>query len=288
MAKVTRPVMKIYADFSGVEKAIGNLWGVIDAIDDKSYQQSLMDSAFNTAVLTFNQEAAAFAASGAIKHMYEWGAAGINRSDTGVTLNPMSEAARLWEPRMIGSGFNQQLDYDFKPSVVVVPKPTTGETGMSQESISHLSDHVFWNKAMVFESGMTVTIRPSKKFLLIPLYKNRDYPSARPSDYARGYMLQKGPVVMRPGARSAGRFNAYWIAFWEGQGNQILNRVVQEEIETDYEAALKGTNTPGPLHPAIPGEVTKFINRSRAAQKGWATRRAKAAAKKAEAERFAN
>lgn len=286
MAVVARKRITVgfVADFSEVEAAIGNAWGVLNAIDNLEYQNALMKNAFNTAVLDFNTEAAAYAASGgSIKHMYEWGTVGINKGRTNVRPNPMSDRARLWEPVMTGQGFNRQLDFFYKPSLAYVPKPTTAETGISQDVIASLRDHVFENKAMVFETGTTVTIRPVEaQFLLIPLYRDREYHAARPSDYARGYMLQNGPNVMRPGARTSGNFTAYWTQFWEGRGNVTLNETVQKELDTDYALAMAEAKGHHTMRPAIPGAVVTAITKDRKRQERNAVRRAQRAAKKAE------
>lgn len=287
MATRKRGGLQFFANFESVAKSIGAAWGVMEAMDSKDYQQSLIENGFNVANLDFNREAAAFAATGAIKHMYEWGTLGINTGRTNVRPDPMSERARLWNPTMQGTGFHQQLDFDFKPSVAFVPKPTSRDTGMDPAVIELMRDHIFWNKAMVMESGMTVSISPREaEFLLIPLYKGNDYPAARPYDFKRGYMLQSGPNVFRPGAKSAGRFNAYWVAFWEGRGNQILNDTIEEQWNKDYEISQQTTGRQA-MHPPIPAEVTTAVTEQKKREARNARRRARYAAKKAEEARRA-
>jgi hypothetical protein len=256
---------------------------------NKDYQDSLIKTAFNTAVLEFNTEAAAYAAAGGnIKHMYEWGTAGINRGATNARPNPMSDRARLWEPIMTGKGFNRTLDFFYKPSLAYVPKPTSGETGMDPDVIASMRDHVFRQKAMVFESGITVTIRPQEaQFLLMPKYANVDTSQWRSNDIERGYALVPGPNKLRPGARTVGQFTAYWTQFWEGRGNDIMNAAVQKELDEDYAIAMATSDKRGVMKPAIPGAVVEAITIERKRQQKNARARARRAAIKAEAMRRA-
>lgn len=285
MARRSVVGMQFFADFSGVEKALGAAWGALDALDDKEYQNDLIRTAFAEANDAFNLEAAAYAAAGGnIKHMFEWGTIGINRGRTNMRPSPTSDRARLWQPVIEGHGLRKQFDFTFRPSIAFVPKPTTGETGMSQDVISELRDHVFWNKAMVMESGMTVTIRTQEaQFLLFPFYKGNIPPHARSNDIARGYTLHPGPVTMRPGARTAGQFNAYWVQFWEGRGNDILNYSIQRQIDADFDTAIAMAHSNGTMRPAMPGTVTKAIKAERKRIERNARRRAAYRRKKEEA-----
>ncbi len=260
MAKRAKASMQFYADFKPIEEALGAAQAMYDAASEDDYLDDLVKVAWNIANEDFNQQAAAYAvAGGNIRHMFEWGTLGINRHRTNMRPNPMSENARLWKPLMVGKGLNQQLDYVFKPSVAFVPKPTKGETGMDLDTIAMLRDHVFYNKAMVMESGMTVTIRPVEaEFLLLPMYKGVIPPNARPHDIKRGYTLSKGPLTLRPGARSVGQFNAFWGAYWQGEGNEILNRSVGEQIEADFKKQIERPARGQVMRP-IPGAVKHNI-----------------------------
>lgn len=277
--------MKFFADFSGVEKALGAAWGAFDALDNKQYQNDLIRTAFEEANDIFNTEAAAFAAAGGnIKHMFEWGTIGINRGRTNMRPQPLSERARLWKPVIEGNGLTQQFDFTFKPSIAFVPKPTAGKTGMSLDVIEQLRDHVFWNKAMVMESGMEVTIRlKDAEFLLFPFYKGNIPPHARSNDIARGYTLHPGPVTMRPGANTAGRFNNYWVQFWNHQGNDILNESIQRQIDEDFTAQITMGHRNQTVRPVVPGSVTAAINAERKRVARNARKRAAYRRKKEEA-----
>lgn len=277
--------MQFFADFSGVEKALGAAWGAIDALEDKQYQDDVIRVAFAEANDIFNMEAAAYAAAGGnIKHMFEWGTIGINRGRTNMRPQPLSDRARLWQPVIEGQGLRKQFDFTFQPSIAFVPKPTAGKTGMDPEVIASMRDHVFWNKALVMESGMEVTIALKEaEFLLFPFYKGHVPPHARSNDIARGYTLNRGPVSLTPGAHSAGQFNAFWVQFWENQGNDILNASVQRQIEQDLASQIP-LSTPARMpHRVIPGSVTKAVDAERKRVERNARRRAAYRRKKEEA-----
>lgn len=279
MARRTKSGIQFFADFTGVEKSLGAAWGALDALENKNYQNEIVRAAWAEANDAFNLEAAAFAAAGGnIKHMYEWGTVGINRGRTNLRPNPMSDRARLWTPFLEGEGLNLQFDYSFKPSIAFVPKPTVGDTGMSPDVISQLRDHVFWNKAMVMELGHTVTIaRKDAQFLLFPMYKGNIPPGARANDIARGYTLHPGPVTLRPGARTVGQFNAYWVQFWEGRGNEMLNASIEKQINMDLESEIaRPRRANGTFRPVVPGSIRKAIETQRKRVERNAVRRAAA------------
>lgn len=274
-----------YADFSGVEHAIGAAWGILGAVGNKQYRDDLIHEAYYKANNEFNLEAAAFAAAGGnIKHMFEWGTVGINNKRSNMRPNPMSENARLWRPVLAGHGPNYQLDFTFKPSVAFVPKPTSAETGMDSSVIADMRDHVFYNKAMVMESGMTVTIRLKEaEFLLFPFYKGQIPPNARSHDIARGYTLNPGPVSLRPGANTAGVFNTYWTQFWQERGNEKMDMSVQEAINKDFAEAMASAKSTAGLKRVISGMVEANIKKEAARVERNARRRAAYRAKKEQA-----
>lgn len=277
--------MQFFADFSGVEQALGEAWGAIDALEDKTYQDNLIRTAFEEANDAFNLEAAAYAAAGGnIKHMFEWGTIGINRSRTNMRPQPLSDRARLWQPVIEGRGLNAQFDFVFRPSVAFVPKPTTTETGMDPEVISQLRDHIFWNKAMVMESGISVNIRTKEaEFLLFPMYKGNIPPHARGHDIARGYTLNRGPVQLTPGRHTAGQFNAYWVQFWQGRGNDMLNESIQRQIDEDFSRITQKRDARGRFTKTIPGMVKRHVEEERKRAERNARRRAAYRRRKEEA-----
>ena len=206
----------------------------------KKYTDSIFDNAFGEADEEFNIRAAGYAAvTGNISHMYEWGTIGINRGRTNMRPDPMSRAARLWDNVAPGRGFNRVITYYFKPSFANVPKPTVRDTGMDPEIIGKMRDHIFRWKAEMMEWGREVTIVPDKaKFLLIPVTEaNRAY--VRSNDAKRGYTLSKGPITFQAGGnRYANNFTTFWMQYWEGDGEFIVNRAVNRQIIMDFQPEM--------------------------------------------------
>lgn len=276
-----------YIDTSGLERFLGKAEAMVQFDKNKIYSTALIDSAFAGAEIEFNREAAAYAAAGGgIKHMYEWGTAGINRGKSDIRPNPLSSRARLWNTKLKGTGLTRSYQYSFRPSVGIVPKPTTNETGMSQQTISQLNDHVFWNKAQVFELGETVTIKPNHEstgkqgpFLLMPFYKGRIPENARGSDIKRGYTLGKGPNVFKPGASVEGNFTSFWTTFWETQGEEYVNTSVLEMIENDYDVK-EMQRLGGKLIPAARNNIATHIRKIRNEAQELATSKALARAER--------
>ncbi len=235
----------VTSDMADVAYFIGNGLALTDVEKDNSYLNDVMRAAFGEAEEMFNQEAIALGRAGAISHMFEWGTVGINRHKTNMRPNPNSDVARLWETVFEGSGVHRSLSYYYRPSVAVVPKPTTRETGMSQSDISMLEDHVFWNKAQVFEEGWQVHISPvNSKFLILPFYKGVIPAHAKPSDVKRGYTMTRKTVTLRPGNNVAGNFTNFWLQFWEGRGNEHVQRSIIEQIERDYMYSMQSDAPP--------------------------------------------
>jgi hypothetical protein len=256
--------VEFLVDTEALEKFIGAGTALSLSPSDKRYMNSVIASAFNETEIEFNADAAAAAAAGAgIKHMFEWGTLGINTRRTNMRPNPLSERARLWSTHLVGEGLSHTYSYSFKPSIAIVPKPTTTETGMSQEVITKMRDHVFWNKAAVMELGLYVVIYPKDaKFLLIPNYKNNPVPFARPHDVKRGYRLSPGPVMGQPGAKTAGNFTTFWKSWWDGQGQMTVDRKMLEIIESHFMPEL-AVNTQGPLHPPSSTEMNASIDKEK-------------------------
>lgn len=268
---VTRRTSSIqfYADFGPVEHALAAAEALYEIDREPGYLDNLLEVAWASSNKDFNEQAAAAAASGAnIRHMFEWGTVGINRRRTNFRPGPLTERARLWKPNMVGKGLPRILDYDFKPSMAFVPKPTKGETGMSTDAIEQLKNHIFTNKAMVMESGMTVTIarKPGTKFLLLPMYKGNIPPNARKNDIARGYTLIPGPLSLRPGARSVGRFNAFWVNYWNTTGEVLINQSAKAQIELDFDPEFNRLKSSTPRRPT-PGAVDAGVARAKKAIK---------------------
>ena len=269
--------MRISADLSGVAKMLGAGKAMTQSVEDKQYQELIINAAYNGINETFNSEAAAYAAAGgSIKHMFEWGTIGINRKRSNKRPLPTSENARLWTNHMAGIGLNQTLNYTFKPSIAYVPKPTKRDTGMSIETISALRDHVFTWKAMVMETGANVTVKPvNAKMLLMPIYN--DDGSASPRDRERGYRLGMGPYTFAPGKKVAGNFSTFWAAFWEGRAQGMFEQSIEQQVESDFTTEIMW-NKRSNIKPSIPGSFTKQVQAEEKRVRALALARAKARA----------
>lgn len=281
MAYRRRNTVEFSTDFSALAKFIGAGKALALAEDDQMYLENLAQAAFAETEAAFNVEAAAVAgAGGGIKHMFEWGTLGINRGRTNMRPSPNSERARLWGTNLSGHGLNQTYQYYFKPSVAFVPKPTVGETGMSAEDIATLRNHVFWNKAMVFETGMEVVIRPVEaKFLIMPAYKSMNTSEWRPTDVRRGYMVSKGPNILKPGQKVAGNFTAFWTAFWEDRGQELIDDRMETYFQEDFMVDM-ATNTSEVPRPAMTVNLKTMVLKEQKRVQRNARRRAAYRAKK--------
>lgn len=228
--------VQIALDLDGIAKMIGAGKALAEVDKDKDYMDNLVRAAFDAADEEFNLEAAAAGATGAIRHMFEWGTVGINRGRTNMRPNPLTERARLWNTTMNGVGLNQTIAYIFKPSLAYVPKPTKRDTGMATEVIESLERHVFNWKAMVLETGATVTIKPvNARMLLIPWYPEGAEMFTN-YDKSRGFKLSKGPHTHSPGdtGGTTGTFTAFWTEFWNGRGNDLMSLSLKSSIEKDF------------------------------------------------------
>lgn len=272
--------VEFFTDFSALAKFIGAGKALAQSEDDQLYLDNLAEAAFNDVENEFNIEAAAMGAAGTIKHMFEWGTQGINRGRTNMRPNPLSERARLWGTKLNARGLNGTYEYYFKPSVAFVPKPTSTETGMDPEVIANMRKHIFWNKAMVFETGMEVTIaRKEAKFLLMPAFKNTDTSMWRRTDIKRGYRLLKNPVILQPGQQTAGRFTGFWTDFWEGRGQEMIDARMESYFEEDFLADLE-VNTSGTVRPAMTQNIRAEVVKEQKRVARNARRRAAYRAKK--------
>jgi hypothetical protein len=272
--------IRFAVDFTSVIDSLGAGLAIGEISKDQSYLDAIVDAAWGEAEHQFNIEAASYAATGHIKHMYEWGTAGINRGRSNMRPNPLSERARLWQTTNNGHGLNRVLAYHFKPSLAYVPKPTKRDTGMDPAIIEQLQWHVFTWKASVLETGAEVTIMPKgENNLLIPYYPEADPGLFSPYDRRRGYTISKGPHTHSPGETggTVGTFQTYWTAFWEGRGNKMMDESLEKQIEMDFYPQLNSRRNGG-ITPVKPGAVSAGVQKAK--KKAQTTARAKAKGRK--------
>jgi hypothetical protein len=85
-----------------------------------------------------------------LHHVYEWEKVGVT-------------SARLFDLRIPSNSrgrANFTMRVDFRPSKTLVPLTTAQATPNPDTGEVVKRQHVFWNKAMVMEYGMTVVVRP--------------------------------------------------------------------------------------------------------------------------------
>lgn len=265
------PAVRFYVDMESINDLIATVFATEAMGTGSRYLQRNIKASFNHADNEFNREiATTAAASGKYSHMFEWGTAGINDAPTNMTQEPTEESARLWHAFMTQTQRSSTIDFTFKPSVAIVPKPTEEKTGIPEEITSKLSDHVFWNKAKVMETGETVTVsRINAKKLFIPLiYKG-------PSFFGK-YALVNGPTEPTPGKSEffrshAGTFTTAFKTFWEGRGAELMQQQVEQFYTTDLNAAVDQIRTQRPGRWTPPNKVNQMgqIERKKEAVMDW-------------------
>lgn len=238
-------------NMDSVIESMAGLDALIQSTKGRAYLDAIVDEAFEEADSNFNTAAEAYAkATGHISHMYEWGTIGINKGRTNSRLPASNPNARLWHTFTEGAGLNRTVWFAFKPSVAFSPKPTKQDTNMDPDIIAKMRDHVFRWKARVMETGEAVTINPKRaKFLLLPVYK-KDRARVRPNDAKRGYTLSAGPIVAHPGYYTyGGEFFAFWNAFWQGEGIDMVDRRMLEVTMKDFSGPIGNPRTSASVRP---------------------------------------
>lgn len=224
-------------NLESVGEMIGSLQGISEGLDEPRYVERVIRQAHGQAAYAFDVAAAGAAAAGAIKHVFEYGVPGIT---PGVPKfpDPTRPEARLWEHRITGVGGSQKISYAFRPALNRNPQPTTASTGVPSRYLRKLSrrKYVFWNKAFVMETGRTVQIKPKNGSLLfVPFYGK---PSVSPNNH-RGYMMSPNPISLRPGENTRGKFTAFWMGWWAGDGQNEMELDMRKQITTDIQIAEK-------------------------------------------------
>lgn len=251
-------MLEFKVNFDPLLTAIGAVYGISDAADSSQYMNDVLNSIHSKASQQFDNAAASFATTGRIKHMYEWGTAGINKERTTRRFSdPTSPEARLWVHTSEGEGNIKYIGFDYRLSTVPIPPPTTTKTGVSQEELQKLSDrrYVFYNKAMVMETGMEVEIvGRHSNVLFIPFYGNPS-PDASKRDVERGFTLypwpKKGPIKTRPGKKVAGSFTAFFEGWWKTAGMKSMNQQGDLEFNEDIYIVLDKAEAKGKTERAV-------------------------------------
>lgn len=234
-------MLKFYGDFDAIAEISGTLAGIKYITEDTDkYMETLLREAHGDATKEFDKAAASMGAAGAIKHMFEYGTAGVTPGPQ--MFSPLDTRAHLWEHRLIGKGGNMEVSFNFKPAMVPNPKPTTESTGVEARYLKFLSNrkYVFWNRALVMEMGTEVSIKAKNgQYLFVPFYGN---PSYNNFSNNRGYMMwdsnKFGPIRSIPGLESRGKFGLLWDGWWSASGQRMMEADVYKNYSNDLKAAI--------------------------------------------------
>lgn len=231
---------KIFTNLEALGDVIGALRGIGDGVEADEYMEGVIRQAHGHAANAFNMAAAATAKTGSIAHMYEFSTPGITKGQA-LHPDPTSPDARLWIHTLIGHGGSMELGYSFRLARERNPRPTTADTGVASKYIAKLSrrKYVFWNKAMVMETGRPVEIKAhNSDFLFVPFYGE---PPTNPL-YNRGYLMwdstRLGPLIAHPGAQTKGNFTAFWQGWWASAGNQVMTDQIELDVTMDIERTM--------------------------------------------------
>jgi hypothetical protein len=166
--------------------------------------------------------------------MFDWG-----RNEGDINVNKP-----LWRYSITGSGKTKQLRFDFVPSTTKVPKKTTKGTGIDQQYLRNQRRYTFYNKAVVMETGVTLTIKPKEaKALMIP-FRGAAPAGARPNDLKRGFTMRP-EVTVTPGRKFKGNFTSFWFQFFTGDGQRVFESSITKEIRRIFEEQFLAANSGG-------------------------------------------
>lgn len=203
-------------DVTSLHRLAGALSGFAATVDSNAYLPHLMTWAYDEMNEAFGDFADNVAAStDTIDHMYEW--------------SMPYEQGRLWRGRLEGRSANRQVAFDYLPSKTYVPVPEEltepGKTGRSVRTDSH----IFVNKAMVMEMGLSVTIRPKGDnylaFLPTPVQIDKDgYPKI---------IFTNRSVTMVPGREVSGNFTLLFASWWTSQAPEVFKTRVAPLAQRD-------------------------------------------------------
>lgn len=249
-----------YVDMDKINDLIGAFFATDDIGTGSKYMQMNIEAAFNYANKEFERRITTTAkATTKYAHMFEWGTVGINDAPTNMVQRAESKGAKLWKPYALSTRDGVSVGFNYLPSKAIVPKPTANKTGIPASITSKLSDHVFWNKAKVMETGQTVTVKRIKaKALFIPLaYKGQ-----------QGFMMRLGPTNPTPGKSTyyrshAGTFTTYWNKFWNSDGGTIMDKQVETMVSDDLDKVVAKIKARPAGRWSVPKDFSGQIQRSK-------------------------
>lgn len=230
-------------NLESVGEMIGALKGIEAGLDEDEYMEGLIKEAHGKAANAFNLAAAATAKTGAIRHVYEFGVNGITEGKVKFP-DPTAPEARLFQHTISGTGGNQDIGYTFRPALNRNPDPTVEKTGVPSKYLQRLSKrkYVFWNKAFVMETGMTVQNKSKQSHGMLFLPFNNEPSRANPP-YPNGHVmwntnLRGNPAAKVPGEHVQGNFTATWLSWWGAAGQDLMEQDMKRNIYADIDKAM--------------------------------------------------
>lgn len=257
---------KVLSNLESVGDMIGALAAISDGLEEKTYTEGLIHAAHSEAANAFDIAAAGAGGAGILSHVYEYGVSGITPGPP-MFSDPAAPEARLWTHNITGTGGNQDIGFMFRPATVPNPTPTTATTGVSSQYLKRLSKkrYTFFNRAYVMETARPVSIK-GNGLLFVPFY-------GKPSNNEKnnkGYMMWNsralGPINMVPGQNTAGNFSAFWIGWWSGEGQDIMEMEMRRNVDRDIDAAMLEMQKRVKAHTMKPAAMTN-IQRAKEAGK---------------------
>jgi hypothetical protein len=232
---------KVISNLDQLAEGIGSYLGLMEGLKQKDYMDDLLTETHKTVAREFNRAAMNFAmGGGAIKHMYEYGTAGIN--DLGPThyASGMNPNARLWRNELVGGGGRKTIGFTFLPAKKQTPPHDFEELGIDPSKAPPLKvdtgqrKYYFPAKATVVESGSDVKVFAKwSKRLFIPT-KTEGLPSEYTGDPSRGYVWAKSHVFS-PGEATGGtgKFTTFYSTWWSKEGAEQMGTMMMKKVETD-------------------------------------------------------
>lgn len=253
-------------NLESVGDMVGSLKGISEGLEEDEYIGRVIRDAHSKATMQFDIAAAATASAGHLKHVFEFGTAGITEGKVKFT-DPTSASARLWMHKIEGRGGNLDIGYTFRPALNRNPDPTTRSTGVPSKYLRKLSKrkYVFWNKAFVMETGQTVEIkseRGDKGFLFVPTPGFNS-----PRNFVLYPSKIKGPINSVPGQSTQGTFTAFWVRWWGSVGGDLIEADMRKTVSTDIERAVAAAAKKANAERIKPAELTNVVAASEKARR---------------------
>jgi hypothetical protein len=221
--------LKVHNELPLISQSIANAIATVGwALSSPRGQQNIqktIERSVNRKFLPY-VNAVARGNSKSMMHLYEWGQVGVT-------------SGRLFDlsiPAASRGKANFSMKVEFRPSKKLVPlteaQATPGPSGKVVKK-----QHIFFNKAMVMEYGMTVVIRPKNT-----KYMAFDNPPGALQTKS-GLTFSSRPVVVNYAMRpSAGALNTTIKTFFSGYGAQEVSRGLKDYSRTVKRGAEKSSH----------------------------------------------